>query len=182
MIAQEVARKYATALFLAVKEKEIIDLSYEQLTGLLEFIEKDNSLLNFLEAPQVLEEHKEEIIRTVFEKRLHQLIVEFLIVLVRKHRMAYLAGIIDDFIRLIEAEKGIARVTVITAKPVDEDYRSSLIDKLTAKTGMTIELEEKVDPKILGGMIVLLHDEIIDGSVRHELDLMKEQLSKVKVV
>jgi len=182
MIAQEVARKYATALFLAAKEKGLMDVAHKELVSLLDFVRKDKNLLNFLKAPQVLEEHKEALIRNVFRDRLHKLFVEFLVVLVEKHRIAYLPEIIDDFIRLVEAEKGIARVTVITAKPLPDDQRRNLITQLTAKTNMTVQLEDKVDPKILGGMIVILHDEIIDGSVRHGLDMIREQLAKVKVV
>ncbi|MEA2031646.1 MAG: ATP synthase F1 subunit delta [candidate division Zixibacteria bacterium] len=182
MLVQEVARKYAQALFMAVKEKGLIDTAREQLDELMEFIEKDNTLLNFLNAPYVSDETKLTLMRNVFEGRLEQLLVEFLIVLIEKNRMVYLAEIVDDFVRLVEAEKGIARTTVITTEPLDNNQRRDLISRLTAKTDMTIQLEEKVDPNILGGMIVVFYDEIIDGSVRYGLDMMEKQLTKVKVV
>ena len=53
--------------------------------------------------------------------------------------------------------------------------------KLHKKTGLKIELEKKSDPSILGGMIIIMHDEIIDGSVRHGLDLIRDKLERVKV-
>ena len=59
--------------------------------------------------------------------------------------------------------------------------RNQLIAKLKAKTGNTIELDEKVDTKILGGMIVILGDQIIDGSVKHSLSQLKDELMKLKV-
>jgi len=182
MITQEVARKYAQALFMAAKGKGVIDEAHVELEGLKKIIESDDTLLNFLNAPQVLEEHKLELLRNVFSKRLHRLFVEFLIVLVDKHRISYLHDIIDDFIRLVEAEKGEARVTVITAHPLTDDQRSKLIAKLITKTSLKITLEEKIKPAIMGGMIVIIHNEIIDGSVRHGLDMIEEQLTKVKVV
>ncbi len=182
MLAQEVARKYAQALFGAAKEKGLIDKAYEQFNDLKAFIASDSLLLDFLNAPQVLEEHKEELVRNVFRERIERLFVEFLIVLVEKHRIAFLPEVIDEFTRLVEAEKGIGRATVTTATPLNEKEKSGLVTKLTAKTGLKIELEEKVDPDILGGMIVILHNEIIDGSVRRGLDLLEEQLVKVKVV
>ncbi len=181
MIAQEVAKKYAHALFLAARDKGLIDAAYEQLDDLKSFVEKDPTLLRFLSAPQVLEENKLSLVRTVFGPRLERLFVEFLVVLVNKHRVAHLAEIIDEFLRLVEAEKGIGRATVITARPLDPKERSALITRLAAKTGLRIETEEKVDPKVLGGMIVIMHNEIIDGSVRHGLDLIEDQLAKVKV-
>jgi F-type H+-transporting ATPase subunit delta len=107
--------------------------------------------------------------------------VEFLIVLINKHRIGYLHEVIGEFIRLVKAERGIAAVTVLSAVPPAEGERQRLIEKLKARTGMTIELEEKIDPDIIAGMIVILHNEIIDGSVRRGLDVLQGQLAKVRV-
>lgn len=181
MLSHEVAKKYAGALFLSVKEKNLFDAAYEQFNQLKVLVAKDKSLVNFLSAPQVTDENKKKLIRDVFSSRLERLFVEFLVVLVDKNRINFLVEIIDEFDRLVEAERGIGRATVITALKLNDAERSSLINKLAAKTNLEIILEEKVDPSILGGMIIVLHNEIIDGSIRHELDLLEEQLSKVRV-
>ena len=181
MLIWEVAKKYAQALFLSAKEKGLMDKLYEQLGDLKDLVEEDASLLSFLGAPQVLEESKKSLVREVFSGHVEQLVVEFLVVLVDKGRVGFLVEIIDEFRRLVEAEQGLGRITVITAVPISESERSRLIDKMAAKTGLKIVLEEKVDKSILGGMIVVMYDEIIDGSVRHGLNLVKEQLDKVRV-
>jgi len=181
MLIWEVAKKYAQALFLSAKEKGLLDKLYEQLGDLRDLVSKDNSLLNFLAAPQVLEETKKSMVREVFSGRTEQLVVEFLVVLIDKSRANFLVEIIDEFRRLVEAEQGLGRITVVTAVPMADNERTRLIEKMAAKTGLRIVIEEKVDPSILGGMIVILYDEIIDGSVRHGLDLGKEQLDKVRV-
>jgi F-type H+-transporting ATPase subunit delta len=138
-------------------------------------------MLNFLSAPQVLDETKKSLLRKVFTERIDRLLVEFLVVLVDKNRIGYLPEIIDEYARLVEAEQGVGRVTVVTAVPLNDAERKKLSAKMVAKTGLKIVLEEKVDPAIVGGMIVVLHDEIIDGSIRHGLNLLKEQLEKVRV-
>ncbi len=181
MLSQEVAKKYANALFLSVKEKNLTDVAYEQFNSLKELISKDKTLINFLSAPHVLDENKMALVRDVFTPRIERLFVEFLLVLVDKNRINFLDDIIDEFDRLIEAEKGIGRVTVITAIPLDDSQRTRLNQKMITKTGLEIVLEEKVDKTILGGMIIILHNEIIDGSVRHGLDLIEEKLNKVRV-
>jgi F-type H+-transporting ATPase subunit delta len=181
MLAQEVAKTYAQALFLSVKEKSLVDSGYEQLGQLRGLVEKDPTLLNFLNAPQVLDEHKLALVRDVFTSRMERLFVEFLVVLVRKHRVGYLPEIIDEFTRLVEAENGVGRVTVITAAPLAEAERTAMSSKLAAKLKLKIELQEKLDKSIMGGVIVITHNEIIDGSVRHGLELLEEQLGKVKV-
>lgn len=181
MLSHEVARAYAHALFLSVQEKRLIDVAYDQFNSLNELIEKDNTLLNFLSAPQVLDENKVALVRDVFDSRLEKLFVEFLVVLVDKNRIKHLSEVINEFNRLVEAERGIARITVITALPLKDSERSKLKTKMHEKTHLQIILEEKVDPRILGGMIIILHNEIIDGSVKHGLDLVHEQLGKVRV-
>ncbi|MBU0982510.1 MAG: F0F1 ATP synthase subunit delta [candidate division Zixibacteria bacterium] len=182
MIAQEVAQKYANALFMSVRERNIIDQSYEQLTGLAAMLKTDRRLLTFLSSPRIALDGKLEVVRSVFGERLERLLVEFLQLLVRKRRINQLPDVIDEFNRLVELHKGINRVTVITAVPVNPDEESRLQAKLAAKVaGGTIELEKKVDPSLIGGMIVIMHDQIIDGSVRHGMDQLEEQLGQVKV-
>ena len=181
MIAHEVAKKYAHALLMAVKEKNLIDTADEQMTGLRELIRRDRSLINFLTAPQILEEKKYELVRTVFSERLERLFIEFLVVLIDKHRVRFLPDILDEFDRLVNAEKGVLKATVISATKLDQSVYDDLRPKLAKKTGLKVEIEKKIDPAILGGMIVIMHDEIIDGSVRHGLDLIREKLERVKV-
>ncbi|HOD65984.1 MAG TPA: ATP synthase F1 subunit delta [candidate division Zixibacteria bacterium] len=181
MLAQEVAQRYAHALFDAAREKGLLDAGYSQMADLRTVVRADRTLLNFLTAPQVLDEHKIELLRTVFGSRLQRLFVEFLVVLVGKHRINYLVEIIDEFVERVEKAKGIGRARVISAVPLSGPERENLVGRLSAKTGLQIRLEVRIDPAILGGLIVILHNEIIDGSIRHGLGLIEEQLLKVKV-
>ncbi len=56
-----------------------------------------------------------------------------------------------------------------------------LIAKLAAKTGLKIELQEKIDPTIIGGMIIILQNQIVDGSIRYDLSELKNRLMNLKV-
>ncbi|MBD3257442.1 ATP synthase F1 subunit delta [candidate division GN15 bacterium] len=181
MIVQEVAKKYANALFLSVRDRGLIDQAYEQLESVHDLIVRDRTLLNFLSSPKISEEQKVELIRKVFGDRIETLFVEFLLVLVRKRRAAFLPEVLDEFIRLVQHHKGINRVTVITAIPLVPDEETELMGKLSGKLGGSIELEKKIDAEMLGGVVVITHDHIIDGSVRHELNDLRDQLRKLKV-
>lgn len=181
MISQQVAQKYARALFMAAKGRNLIDRAYEQFDVVKLVIRKDRTFLDFLTAPQITDEHKLELVKNVFGTRLEKLFLEFLLVLMDKHRVQHLPDIIDAFELLVEAEKGILRAEVVTAIALSADEERNVIARLEARTGKKIKLEKKVDPAILGGMIVIIDDEIIDGSVRHGLKQIEEQLNKVKV-
>ncbi|PWB70432.1 ATP synthase F1 subunit delta [candidate division GN15 bacterium] len=181
MLSREVAHKYAHALFMSAKAKNLLDKADEQFLQLRQLLVSDPTLFNFLNAPQVSDEKKLELVRNVFAGRLERPFVEFLIVLVEKHRTQFLPDIAEELDRMIKAAKGIGKVTVITAIPISPLEEQELIKQLAKKTGLKIELEKKVDRQILGGMITILHDQIIDGSVRHGLSQIQEQLEKVKV-
>ncbi|MDH4157676.1 MAG: ATP synthase F1 subunit delta [candidate division Zixibacteria bacterium] len=181
MLAQEVAHKYANALLLSTRDKNLVDKAYQQFNELRDYLASDPSLLKFLGAPQILEEAKMSVVREVFSGRLEPLFVEFLVVLIDKRRINHLPQIIDEFNDLVETEKGICRATVVTATTLDEAQRKVLTEKLARKTGLEIILEEKIDPSILGGMIVAMDNEVIDGSVLRGLNRVRDQLRKVRV-
>ncbi|HUV30921.1 MAG TPA: ATP synthase F1 subunit delta [Acidobacteriota bacterium] len=181
MLSPEVSRRYARALFLSLKERRLIEEAHRQLEALKEVVERDRSLLSLLSGPRISVDEKTTLVRSVFTKRLPELLVEFLVVLIRKRRINYLPGIIDELTRLVEWEKGISRAVVIAASPVAPADAEALVRKLEARTGNTILVESKVDPSILGGMIVMLDHEVIDGSVRRSLNDLKEQLTRLRV-
>lgn len=181
MIAQEVAKKYSAALFMSTKERGLVDEAYDQFSSLKIAMEQDDSLLKFLGSPRVNEDQKLQLLRTVFGDRMERLFVEFLSVLVRRRRVKYLIEVIDEFNRRVEFAKGIIRVTVLSAVPLAPEEESALISTLATKTGSKIELEMKVDAGIIGGMVVIMADEIIDGSVKYGLSRLEEQLQKIKV-
>ena len=181
MLAQEVAKKYSTALFNIVREKSLIDEAYEQFEQLDGLVSKDDSLLQFLLAPHILDQNKVALLKDVFGKRLNPLFLEFLLVLVSKHRIGFLHEIIEEFRARVADARGMLVAKVTTAISLNDADRANLIARLAAKTGKTIELDEKIDPSILGGMIIIIGDQIIDGSVRHDLSQLRMELMKLKV-
>jgi F-type H+-transporting ATPase subunit delta len=181
MLAQQVAVKYSTALFNIVREKKLVDRAYEQFEQLDAVISADRTLLQFLLAPHILEDKKVALVKDVFGTRLEPLFLEFLLVLIDKHRIGFLHEIVREFRTLVEEARGIIKAAVTTAHPLVDEERTRLTERLEKKTGKTIELVEKIEPSILGGMIVILKDQIIDGSVRYKLSILKEELMKLKV-
>ena len=181
MIAQQVAKKYSTALFLSAGRRGLLDEAYGQFTDLKTVLRTDTALLKFLSSPKIAEEHKLDLLRRVFGERMQRLFLEFLIVLVRKRRAMYLVHVIDAFDLMVERHKGIVRATATTAVPLSGDEEERLVSRLSTKIGKKIELERKIDSRLIGGMVVLVGDEIIDGSVKYDLVKLEEQLNRIKV-
>jgi F-type H+-transporting ATPase subunit delta len=181
MLAQQVAKKYSAALFELARERNLIDIAWEQFNSLAEFLRRDETFLNFMEAPQISEQKKMALIEKVFENRLERPFYDFLLVLVGKRRIRFLPEIVEYFDNLVREDKGIARAICISAVPISDAERKEVIARLQRKTSLKIELEEKVDESLIGGMVVMFREQIIDGSIRHGLDLLRNRLLKVKV-
>ncbi len=181
MIAQEVATKYASALFAAVKERGLVDETFTQFQDLRKVMKTEKNILKLLSGPMLSQKEKIELVGKLFGEGMNRLNIEFLSVLIRKHRINYLPEVIDELEYLIEMEKGISRATLITATRSNPEDDRALIAKLEAKSGTKVMLEKKVDPSIIGGAIVILRNEIIDGSIRHSLDQLEEKLSRIRV-
>jgi F-type H+-transporting ATPase subunit delta len=181
MLAREVAKKYANALYLASKEKEIVSEVYEQLGQLDRIAESEKAFLEFLKSPRNTELNKKSFVNAVLQKRVHAIIVQFLNVLLEKSRIKFLREIIDEFNRLVEAERGLGRATVITAAPLTAGEKNNLIEKLSGKMNLKIKIEEEIDTSIMGGVIIITHNQIIDGSIKHGLDVLEQTLNKVRV-
>nr|MBN2278677.1 F0F1 ATP synthase subunit delta [candidate division Zixibacteria bacterium] len=181
MLAQQVAKKYATALFEIAAERKLIDQAWEQFSALAQYLKKDETLINFMTAPQISDRKKKALVETAFKGRLEVPFFDFLQVLMEKRRFQYLPDIVDYLDELIREHKGLARAICLTAHPITDQERNALIAKLQKKTSMKIELDEKIDKSLIGGMVVMLHNQIIDGSIRYGLSQLKNRLMKVKV-
>jgi F-type H+-transporting ATPase subunit delta len=181
MLAQQVAKKYSHALFHLVREKGLVDQADTQFAEIDKLVTADRNLMQFLLAPHVLESDKVNLVKRIFEGRIEPLFLNFLFVLIEKHRIGFFHEIVEEFRALVDEAKGVAVAEVTTVVPMTDDAREQLIEKLARKTGKKIELEEKVDPSIIGGMIVKVGDQVIDGSVQYGLSELREELMKIKV-
>lgn len=151
----------------------------EQELGQLDALLKaDPTLMRILQAPDILDREKEELLRRVFTGRLTPVFVDFIQLLLDKHRIGYLHGIIEHFLGLAAETQGRLTARVTTAVTLTDDERTSLKEQLQTKTAKSIKLEETVDPRLVGGVIVVLKDQIIDGSVRHQLSMLRDELMK----
>ena len=181
MSETSVARRYAQALFNVALTRETVDIIGSELFQLKSFSDKDSRFVSFLQAPQVLTEHKVAMVKALFTTRLSPSLLYFLLLLIEKERVIFLSRIASEYEKLLEEYKGIIKARVITAIHIDQDYKNMLVEKLQKLTGKKIELIHKIDPDIIGGIIVHLNHQVIDRSIRTKLDTLRHDLLAVKV-
>jgi F-type H+-transporting ATPase subunit delta len=176
-----VAHRYAGALFQVATAREMVDIVASELLQLRSFAENDKRFLQFLEAPQVLKEDKDHLIRSLFTSRLSQPLVSFILLLIEKNRVEFLSDIARDFEEILENFRNIVKARVTTAVAIDDDFKEQLRVKLEKLSGKKIEIVHRIDKRIIGGIVVQLNFKVIDRSVRHELESLRHDLMSLKV-
>lgn len=181
MILRGIAKPYAVALFNAAVKQDIADQVQGDLQSFDELLTANPNIKNYLNSPQVLTENKKQLILDALGERSAGLFVKFLLLLMDKKRLGHIGDITEAYTSLFEQMQGVLKAKVITAVPLGAELEEMTLEKLEKETGKTIRLTKTTDPGIIGGMIIILEDTIVDGSIRHQLNTMKKSLSEVRV-
>lgn len=172
-----VARRYAQALFEIAQRDGTVEKIEQDLNTLDAALSSTPLLLRVLRAPTVVRARKKEVLKQIFGSGLTALTMRFLSLLVDKRREAILPAINPEFRRLSYQHRNILPVTVRVATRLTPEERRQITVALAAKTGKTIELQEEIDPSIMGGAILRLGDTIIDGSVTGYLRRLRQRMT-----
>lgn len=176
---ERISRRYAVALFKSAGGK--LDVYLDEAKQLLEIWRTQPNFSRLLLAPHLLTEEKKGFLERFLKGKAEPVWLGFFGLLIDKGRIGFFPQIAENFILLAEEARGIMRARVQTAVTLGGRETESLKAKLEKKTGKRILLLAEVKPELLGGMVVILKDQIIDGSVRQRLNELKEQLLAVKV-
>jgi F-type H+-transporting ATPase subunit delta len=179
MTGSALARRYARALLDIGQEEQQVRRVLSEVERSARLLDEAPSLREVLEASHVNRRDKQAVLEaTVSPTGFLSVTMNFLRLLVDKRRMNLLPQILSELRRMVEELEGIERVEVISAAPLPGTQRDFLKSVLERQTGKRIELEEKLDPAVLGGMVVKVGSTVYDGSVRTQLSQMRENLQK----
>lgn len=173
---QVVAIRYAEALAGAIDDPMTLETVHEELQALAGLVRENAQLRAFLEGPNVVEQLKHDLVTRTFGEKVHRTTLDFLHLLLHKHRIDHLGAITTEFTRLVEARRNQVRVQVTTAVKMPLDVLDRLKRALDASLGKDCILEPRVDAKAIGGVVAIVGDRVIDGSLRTSLDELRKEL------
>lgn len=176
MLVGAVARRYAQALYEIAVDNETLDKQQEELRGVTEIIEQEPDLWKIIHHPQVTVTNKKEMITQLFADQVSQTTLNFLYLIIDRHREAYLSGITAEYIRLANEARNIIEAVVISARELNEGQKQQLAKVLSRLAGKDVNPQYKVDPALIGGLQVRIGDKVIDGSVKYKLETLKQSL------
>lgn len=169
MEAGTIARSYADALLdVAAREgaEESFAEAFEELAGVLE---DDARIRAFLAAPTIDREEKKRVLTTALEGRVPRLFLNFVLVVVDKRRQRLLTLMAREYRSLLDRRTGRVHAEVVLAREADERLEEDIATGLSQRLGKKVVPHIKVDPKILGGIIVRYEDKVLDASLRRKL-------------
>jgi F-type H+-transporting ATPase subunit delta len=180
MLENDAARAYAQALFELADRDGKLDIFSEQLESIADVFNTQSELRQLMFHPQVKAEVKKDTLRQIFGTDTDQMVMNFLWLLVDRRRITGINTIWRQYRTLVNEARNLEEAEVTTAAPLGNAAQKTLQEKLSALTGKNIVLHTKIDPQIIGGVIVRMGDKLIDGSVARQLSDLRCTLSSVK--
>jgi F-type H+-transporting ATPase subunit delta len=174
---EEIASVYARSLFEVARDHGRLDEVREQLGQVADAIEGDQQLQVFFFSPYFSTQEKKEGLGKLLSGA-DPILVNFLELLIEKHRVPALFRIRRTLDALWREENRLLPVSVTSAVALDEATVQQIGERIAQQTGRRVDLTSRVEPDILGGIVVRVGNSVLDASVRHRLDKLRRQVAR----
>jgi F-type H+-transporting ATPase subunit delta len=168
--------RYAKAfLQLGIEKKDLLDILYDNSLNFYQLMNELTDFNDFIKNPIIHNTQKKDVIYKTFSN-FHDMMFNFINVIIDNKREKLMKDIFRNFLDLYRREAGIKNVTVITAIPVADNYKTDILKVLGERLKSKVELECKVDAEIIGGLVIIADDKQADGSIAGELRILKKKM------
>jgi F-type H+-transporting ATPase subunit delta len=174
---EELAEVYSRALFQAAEGQDKVEVVHEQVGAFADALDENRDLAVFFFSPYFSTEEKKEGLGKVLDGA-DDIVRNFLELLIEKHRMPAVYRIRRAYDALWEEANKLLPVEVTSAIELDPDTVEQIGDRIGERTGRRVQLESKVDPDILGGIVVRVGDRILDASIANRLESLRKQVAR----
>jgi F-type H+-transporting ATPase subunit delta len=174
---EEIAQVYARALFEVAMERDILDEIHDELGAFTEALNENRELAVFFFSPYFSSEEKKNGLERAVTGA-DPAFMNFLQALLERHRMPVIFRIRARFEQLWDEENRLLPVEVTSSVELDKEIVQSIGERIGEQTGQKVELSSKVDPDILGGLVVRVGNFVLDASIRNRLNQLRKQVAR----
>jgi F-type H+-transporting ATPase subunit delta len=179
VIARKIARRYAKALMSIGQQDSKYEQYGEELAAFVSLMRREKRLRSVLDNPTITIPQRQAIITEIAQRlRLSPMLGNLLRLLVEKNRIRYLQDIEFLYRELADAAAGRARVTLETSHDLSPQALEKLARSLEGMTGKKVVMEVQTDPSLIGGIVARMEGMVLDGSIRTQLERLREALAK----
>jgi F-type H+-transporting ATPase subunit delta len=179
LIKYKVATKYAKALFELAKEEKVTDKILTDLSIVTEIFKVSKEFYIVMVGAIVSKEDKKDLLENIVKKfKLNKITENFLKILVDKRKIKFLPFIFNKYQKLYRDDIGIMVADIVSAIKLDNKKINEIKKNLESKLNKKLEINNKIDPDILGGIIVKTEGLTYDSSLKMQLTKIKENILK----
>lgn len=169
-VSQTIVEPYAEALMSLAKEQNLVEVIGNDIQLILSSLAASEDLKRFFSVPLVKESDRKDLIRNVFGSQVNPLTLSFLLLLVDRGRILFLESICLQFNALLREINQVALAQITSAVALNESQQETLQQKVKELTNAnSVELSIKVNPDLIGGVIIKVGSQVIDASIRGQL-------------
>lgn len=181
-MAKLISKTYGDALFELAQEENKMDVLLEEAQAVRDILRQESEFGKLMEHPKISREEKVQVAEAVFQGKICQELMGFLVIVIEKDRYPELDAILMYFVDQVKEAKHIGVAFVTTAVSLDEATRMKVKQRLLdTTTYASMEMHYIVDPEILGGMVIRMKDRVVDTSIRTKLNELKKQLLHIQL-
>jgi len=181
VISVGLSRRYARALLSLSQRRDDLDRTNEELKAVAALFARDVRVRRFFETPNVARTEKLAFLEREWRPKIGPTLYGLLMLLLRRRRLDHLVSIAQEFQKLSERAQGIVRATVRSAVPLDDAQTARLTAMLGRRSGLRVVLTRETDPAVIGGAVVAMDHQVIDGTIATEFWRIRRQLLQARV-
>lgn len=179
ILTSEVLEPYAQALMSLGQSGDLVDRFNDDVNSILSTLNESNDLRQFIVSPLAKADTKKSVLQQVFGESVHPLTKNFLMLLVDRRRIMFLDGICKQYQVLFRKLKQTVLAEVISTVELNDGQKDAVRDQVRAMTGAhQVELQTRLDPELIGGVIIKVGSQVIDASMRGQLRRIGLSLTK----
>jgi F-type H+-transporting ATPase subunit delta len=179
-IESALAGRYATALLELALEAGAVDSVLADLNRFDTLLDESADLMRLVRSPVFTADvQSKALVAVLDEAAITGLAARFLMVVTANRRLFAARNIVKAYRALVARHKGEVTAFVTVAEPLADAHRNEIRDSLNAVTGKAVQVDVKVDPSIIGGLVVKLGSRMVDSSLRTKLNVLKHAMKEV---
>ncbi len=171
------AARYAKALLMLAKEQNCVEAIVQDARMIQGLVKESKDLSILLESPLIKAEQKSTVLEKIFASNVHQLSMGLIKQILKQNRERLLGLICEEVLNRYNEENKIAKVSLSTAVPLEENAKNQILEQLKAAYQLSaIELDEQIDESLIGGIVMRMGDKQLDASIRRQLNDIKKEI------
>ena len=181
-MAKLISKTYGDALFTLAVEENKVDELIQEITQLLDVLQKEEEFSKLMNHPRVPVEEKVSLVKEIFTGRISQELTAFLTLIVTKGRYSSINEILQYFLDSAKEFKGIGVAYVTTPLPLNEGQKTAIVEKLLATTQYKeMEMHYVIESALIGGMQIRIKDRVVDSSIQTKILKMQQNLMQIQL-